>query len=363
MLVDRVERLTAEHSALMDEVGRKWIGVGKATRPADRAAAVSGVDDAYRAAGLEPPRTVVWVDSPLAGVLCSYHLSSMIGHEPGNSVLAHLNGHVGYRYVRWIGDGVGEIVRAGVGRRVSARVPALRRGLRGVLTTQAGSALWNRIGERAAARIPARIRDAGAPNPGELISRGLNSCVYGQFDAAELAVYDMYGRIGIEPCGRLAGIMRVARSAGMWWPMLDAVVLSERPVELHLDSQGRLHRATGPAIGYPDGWGMHAWHGLLVPPSLVRGEGWSIDRIIRHPDSEIRRCAVERAAERDGTRGQYVETVPVDLTDPVAAAAWQIGDRVAQVHEVEGSSARVMRTRLGGSRSRDGGRRCGRGQR
>lgn len=383
-----VDRLTADHSTLMDEVSREWIGHGTATRPADRQAALAGVRETYQAADLEPPGIVVWVDSPLAGVLCSHHLSSLVGHQAGSSVLTHLQGHLGYRYRHRIGDEVESAVNARVGRRVAAQAPALPMNLHDHLPTQAGSKLWNRVGERAAGRIPAQVRAAGAAHqtwripitdPDYLVTRGLNSCVYGQFEASTLAVYDTYGRIGIEPGGRLAGIMRVARSAGMWWPMLDAVVLSERPRELHLDSEGRLHRATGPAISYPDGWGMHAWHGTLVPPSLVNGDGWSMDRIIRQPDSELRRCAVERAAdlhgwpdliaragwrqigrtvpdpgnpdqtlslyrvpdiyptevnlllmtngttELDGTRRWYAETVPVTFTDPVAAAAWQIG--------------------------------------
>jgi hypothetical protein len=34
---------------------------------------------------------------------------------------------------------------------------------------------------------------------------------------------------------------------------------------------------------------------------------------------------VQRHCRPDGTRREFGETVPADITDPVAAAAWQIG--------------------------------------
>jgi len=123
---------------------------------------------------------------------------------------------------------------------------------------------------------------------------------------------------------------------------------------------------------YPDGWGIHAWHGTRVPADLIE-TGWDTDRILREPNAEVRRCAIERMGwpefiaaaglaqvggavpdpgnpgqrlalydvpeqiydepvrvlvatngtpERDGTRRTFGLTVPADITDPVAAAAW-----------------------------------------
>lgn len=42
-------------------------------------------------------------------------------------------------------------------------------------------------------------------------------------------------------------------------------ILTERPVALHRDAQGRLHCETGAALLYPDGTGVWAWHGVRVP--------------------------------------------------------------------------------------------------
>jgi hypothetical protein len=161
--------------------------------------------------------------------------------------------------------------------------------------------------------------------------------------------------------------------------MCESVVLTERPTEILRDDRARPHRVDGPAIRYPDGWAVHAWHGVCVPADLIEGDGWTTERIMSEPNREIRRCAVERQSaakgwrhvieragwpqvgqtvpdpgnpgqtlslyrvedlydepvnllcmsngtiDRDGTRREFGETVPADIIDPVAAAAWQIG--------------------------------------
>ncbi len=175
-------------------------------------------------------------------------------------------------------------------------------------------------------------------------------------------------------------------SAGWWWPHRQFTMVCDRPREIHLERVGpdgwgshRLHREDGPAISWRDGWSLHYWHGTRVPADLVEGDGWTADRVLREPNSEIRRCAVEKLAstqgwqrivadlrcpqvgdtvpdpgnpgqtlslyrleqvydepvglllmtngtvERDGTRHEFGETVPASIGDPVAAAAWQIG--------------------------------------
>jgi hypothetical protein len=129
---------------------------------------------------------------------------------------------------------------------------------------------------------------------------------------------------------------------------------------------------------YPDGFAIYAWHGTRVPADLV-SPGWDAKRVFAEENTEIRRCAVEKIAatdgwdrivaelgcpqvgstvddpgnpgqtlrlyrlenvydepvglllmtngtvERDGTRREFGETVPASISDPVAAAAWQIG--------------------------------------
>ncbi|MEW9547415.1 DUF6745 domain-containing protein [Nonomuraea sp. NPDC050783] len=99
---------------------------------------------------------------------------------------------------------------------------------------------------------------------------------------------------GLGEGGGLKGLRRVAGCAGWWWPYERVAVVTERPVELHLDDLGRLHRADGPALAYADGFALHAWHGMPVPA----GFGASMreltpERIRAEENAELRRAMLE----------------------------------------------------------------------
>lgn len=174
------------------------------------------------------------------------------------------------------------------------------------------------------------------------------------------------------PPERFHGIGR----AGPWWPRRHVTVVSEPPVEVHVERVDehthRLHNADGPAVRWADGYGVYRYHGIAVPAEMIES-GWHGREIQRHPNSEVRRAGIERIGwtryvaeagwrlvasapdpgnaphtlhlyedptRRDGVRVlvmtngspdrsgrllRYAEAVPVDLDDPVAAAAWQYG--------------------------------------
>src|SRR5262245_28450839 len=61
--------LTPEHLAVIRAERDQWRQIGLSTTPADRPAAEAAVRHAYQAAGLQPPGSVVWMDSPLGGCL------------------------------------------------------------------------------------------------------------------------------------------------------------------------------------------------------------------------------------------------------------------------------------------------------
>ena len=63
--------------------------------------------------------------------------------------------------------------------------------------------------------------------------------------------------------------MAAANHCGWWWPFAGAVIITERPSEMHRDVSHRLHCETGPALRYPDGWSIHAWHGVRVPGEWI----------------------------------------------------------------------------------------------
>lgn len=185
---------------------------------------------------------------------------------------------------------------------------------------------------------------------------------------------------------------RSASAAWWWWPFRDFVLLCPPPDELRRDQVGegdlarrRLHCPDGPAVAWVDGFGLYFWHGTHVPRAVI-DDTLTADEIIREPNAEIRRCAIERrgwdrfviearlaqigpaapdpgnpgqtltlhdvppgvyprgvrvllctngTVERDGTRRRFGLTVPADCTDPIEAAAWTYGVTPAQYAQAQ----------------------------
>jgi hypothetical protein len=382
---------TAERQALLPPVRDEWIGHGLAAGPADRAAAEAGVRDVYLGAGRRPPEHVVWLGSPMAGSIgadiragrlplitrrawrtlpeaAAEAIAEQVPRDGAETDLIMLDplppdlvGHV-ERDPRWSG------LLARLDREVTAAVEAGLSRAVGAAVDQV-AATW-----QDAQRSP---EAAALPRLGAFRPRTLG----------RLAQLALLARCGVmEPDRHGRGLLQVARAAGEWWPMRNSVILTERPTELHRDAEGRLHHPSGPAVRYPDGWCLWAWHGVTMPREIIEDDV-PIRRAVSLRNSEQRRCAVELLAgragwravvgqagwprvgretvdpgnlgqilslwcveelyddhlhlllmtngslERDGTRREFAELVPGWIRDPVRAAAWQIGLTADQYRE------------------------------
>lgn len=148
---------------------------------------------------------------------------------------------------------------------------------------------------------------------GAVIDQGLAQCLCGESWLGEHTL----GRPDVtsfmrETCGlrlepelwaRARALEQTVLSAGWWYPHRDFVMACGRPIGIHLEQARnaagarflRLHRPDGPAVEWPDGWGIHAVHGRWLP-------GWIIDHperitvldIERQRNAEIRRVMLER---------------------------------------------------------------------
>ena len=177
-------------------------------------------------------------------------------------------------------------------------------------------------------------------------------------------------------------------SACWWWPHTQFVMVCERPTVIHLEltdperprgwDSHRLHCETGPAVAWPDGWGVWAWHGVRVPQHVVeQPDRITASEILAEENAEVRRVMIERktpeaflresgakpvqqddigrlwrvdlnddeplvmvelensTVEQDGSRKTYFLRVPPDVGSAAEAVAWtfdmSVGDyQVAQ---------------------------------
>ncbi|MEV6164977.1 DUF6745 domain-containing protein [Streptomyces sp. NPDC052052] len=241
-----------------------WRGVAAATGDADRAAAEDGLRLAYRSAGLAEPERIVWADSPRAAVETVRRLD-----DPGRSVRENVRTRPWAQERRRMYDELGP---AGWS----------------ALWSATGAQLWETtagLAERIRAGVVADL--AERPEAESDVRLVLLDAVLGQHDAAWLAAFDGRG-------DRLTGLAEVARNAGWWWPYERVAVISERPEELHRDEAGRLDRGDGPALAFRDGFALHAWRGMPVPPEfLAELKSLTPARIREEENAELRRVMLE----------------------------------------------------------------------
>lgn len=142
---------------------------------------------------------------------------------------------------------------------------------------------------------------AGAARAKELLGRVDDDICYGAHDAGWLAFYDTMGELGLEEEVKpLRGVIEMGKLAGWWWPYDEAVIVTDRPTEIHRDEDGRLHNETGAAVLYSDGFGVWALHGLRVTQQIIEApETLTVDQIKGERNAEVRRAMIERyGAER-----------------------------------------------------------------
>jgi hypothetical protein len=359
--------------------------VNGAVRVAVRGAVDDAVDDAVRAAVNGAVRVPVHVavgdaveaavDDAVDAAVVDAVRGAVVG-EVDAAVAAAVHGAVAAAVHGAVDDAVRDAVDGAVRGAVDGAVDAAVRGaVRGAVNDAVEAAVD--------AAVAAAVHDAVNGAVDDAISRHWHNRLGGQWWVNWQAFTSYFRDIcGLELDDNLWDRDRAyaqTTTAGWWWPHHQFVMVSNRPTELHLEQvrptgwgSHRLHRADGPAIRWRDGWALHYWHGTRVPADLIE-TGWTTDRILREPNTEIRRCAVERLGwdrfvtdahltqvgqtvpdpgnpgadlalydvpeaiynepvrvllarngtpEHDGTFRRFGLTVPADIGDPIAAAAW-----------------------------------------
>ncbi|MCP2329524.1 hypothetical protein HDA40_008031 [Hamadaea flava] len=285
---------TPDAFSTMDDIGlaeraESWLAAGLCAEPADRAAAEAGVRAAYAVAGLAAPDRIIWLGSPAAGAAAVAMLSTGTDGDP---------------YVwEWLAEQDCVPGRAELGASVRSKVrtgPWAR--ARSALVAELGPVgyarhsvattrrCWQQLADRIVTPLRTRLTEqfaADADEVGAAAQGALLDAILGQHDAAWLAAYG-------DDSPELAGLARVARSAGWWWAFERIAVLTERPDQVHRDNLGRLHHAGGPALSYPDGFGMYAWRGMPVPDDVAAQlPELTADRIRSESNAEVRRVMLE----------------------------------------------------------------------
>ena len=265
-----LKTLTAHERDQMPAWAARWIDIGLRTGPADRERFEASAKECYRFAEISWPGPVVWVASPLVLALAASMAAVYI-----------------------------ELLERGQGRAMTAAE------IKAAVGSAVDSAVRLAVRSAVGSAVDSAVKETWL--------RGWYYYIGGQFWAGWSLSYwgPAYLSFMREVCGlELKGDLwargrayeGTVESACWWYPSTRFVMACERPSAIHLETpdpeqpyERRLHCETGPAIVWPDGWGIHAWHGIQVPAHVVTApDTITATEVQAQSNAEVRRVMVER---------------------------------------------------------------------
>ena len=333
-------------SSISDE----WIAHALNAQPANRPLAEKHIKSAYRHAGLIVPEKVLWMESPLQGALAAIIVQKMmlggnisaldLSWNPKlDKLITETSGKIYYR--RDDKENTKELLNQKLetfddlldDAHESIKAQAER------ISNEAVPQIWERVGEKVGAQLTKDVFNqlwkltfsdsSDSQSRDELWDelkmnvtlKVLDSFIQGNlsekncyFDcflrnldlqadevidpkflwdgAAEKSLADALGHCGLDT---VKSIVEANKHCGYWWPLRGSVIAIEKHSSIHLDEWRRLHCGDDMAIQYPDGWGVYAWKGVLVPKKvIVAPEILTVREIDTENNAEIRRVMLER---------------------------------------------------------------------
>jgi hypothetical protein len=352
------ERLTSAQRAEAERFAEAAIQAQLSTEPVDEQEAEAFLWQAYEVVGLTAPRHIHWLDGPLELIAVLARESEWISVEDSfrdrvshcvwddsireRSEVSRLRDHVSesvdYR-VRSVQKRVRAGLPAGFGQPWGAGVAggvwnSIGWIIQDRVRTTVGERLWLGIGNSVGYRpVYDRIRDRGGSI--EESSLWHSICAYDEADElANLLFLDTYFA-----SNEAHALARFNQLVSGYWLGKELALIVRRPRVLSLDTEGRLHNATGKCIEYHDGWGFYAWHGVRVPERVIlTPEALTRDDFLREGNIETRRVIMEQMGQRFvwELEGKFIDGGPHGVLYEVALP----GDpeRVARYVHVQDAS-------------------------
>ena len=309
----RIDKLTEAQRAQMDAWADKWIEVGLRTGPTDWELFERAARDCYAFAGMAWPDVVVHVSSPLALAFAAPAAAlaiELIERGPRDAVGGAVRGAVRDA----VGGAVEGAVEGAVGGAVGAAVG-------GAVRDAVGDAVEGAVEGAVGGAVGGAVRGANTVRRATMdtIGRAWSYYLGGQFWVGGWYWGGAWTSFFREVCDlelpgdlwmRARAYEATLQAACWWWPHRRFVMVSARPTIIHREvanpaqprgwGSHRLHCAEGPAVAWPDGWGLWYWHGVRVTRQIIEApETLTVDQIEAEPNAEVRRVMVERfGAER-----------------------------------------------------------------
>ena len=284
-MVTKIKRMTPEQEAALPAFREQWRAEALRTDRINEDEARAAINNLYTVSGLNPPRLVIFAQSPMQALLMrgvlrmggADQLRDQLWDQLGGQLGDQLRGQLWGQLWGQLGDQLRGQLRGQLGDQLWDQLGDQLRGqlggqlwgqlgdqLRGQLRGQLGDQLWDQLGDQ----LRGQLGD-------QLHSGGLWQALYfaGGWDAFWVANYDYARKSGmrLEPGlnARLDAYIQYTRTCGAAFLYPEIAIACDRPTGLSFDAERRLHCENSPAITYADGYSVYAWRGVRIPEEWV----------------------------------------------------------------------------------------------
>jgi len=339
----KIMKLTKKQEARFPEFVDKWIKIGLSTEPANREKSEKAIRGLYGLAKLKEPK-VIWIPCPLSGamsaVLYAYirngkvkpkkdavdnavysaveravdnAVYSAVERAVDNAVYSAVgravNSAVDNAVYGAVGRAVDNAVHGAVGRAVNSAVDsavygavdrAVDNAVYGAVDRAVDSAVYGAVGRAVSSAVSSAVGRAVSSAVGSAVNSAVSSAVgragksfiSGSLWAGYSAWADYFSEVLGISIDR--NYLDITENCGYYWVLDDVCFASERPTNINLDDQGRLHSETGQSISYKSGWGLYHWHGTKVPGDwIMEKSNLTAKMALTWENMEQRRAACE----------------------------------------------------------------------
>ena len=279
----RMITFTDPQRRLLESFAERLRNFPLSTEPADRGLAEQGIYRIYEQAGVEPPDTIKWFESPLAAA--QYILSAQ-----NRNLGRFIADRIPLRFASWAGGQLYRYVSNPIHAQVNNELEAA----------------W------------AEVVPAFANKFKWLVNWSFPIEPVGFDVVLSLAQYEYFLNCGLPVSSDAQGISKVIWNCDCWWPFLRTAILVDRPSQIHWDSSWRLHSEEGAAIQYRDGSRLFFYHGVRVPPWVVQcADQISLGAIDEERNVEVRRVMIDRYKTGEELSGaaRYIKDIKAEILD------------------------------------------------
>lgn len=228
-----ITELTPEQEAKFPDYVRKWVDIGLSTEPCDFEKSKEAVIECYQNAKLPPPEIFLGpLNHPYEAALAEHILSKWEGREFKDS----------------------EDLNTQIKKEIK------------------------------------RIIDSKE----KISNLSFSNQIYG-IQEFWLSSYDFFqNECGLDCDSKIGGLKKLSQVCGWWTPLQNIAIFQHRPLEIHRDSDNRIHNTEGAAVKFRgnDVCDVYAVHGVRVSKKIIDRD-YTVNDIDNETNAEVRRVMVE----------------------------------------------------------------------